>query len=50
MFSIEIPKDRITLERQIEALKYALEHDTSTKDKQIHSEALERLERKCNAI
>ena len=45
MLEIVIPTDRTTLERQIKALKYALEHDTREVDKQIHSQALERLEK-----
>ena len=50
MLEVVIPKDRITLERQIKALKYALDNDTRDVDKQIHSEALERLEKALKAI
>ena len=45
-----MPTDRIKLERQMKALKYALKQDTNTKDKQIHIEALERLQRAYDAI
>lgn len=50
MLNIVIPADRTTLERQIKALKYALKNDTREIDKQIHSQALERLERSYDAI
>ena len=45
MLEIVIPQDKNILERQIKALKYALENDTREVDKQIHLEALERLEK-----
>ena len=45
MLEIVIPTDKKTLERQIKALKYVLKNDTREVDKQIHLEALERLEK-----
>lgn len=50
MLNVVIPSDKKTLERQIKALKYALEHDTNNKDKLIHTEALESLQRAYDAI
>jgi len=45
MLEVVISADKKTLERQIKALKYVLKKDTSDKDKQIHSQALESLEK-----
>ena len=45
MLEVVIPSDKNILERQIKALKYAIEHDIREVDKQIHSQALERLEK-----
>jgi hypothetical protein len=50
MLEIVIPSDKEKLLEQIKALKYALKHDIRDKDKQIHNESLERLERAYNAI
>lgn len=50
MLNVVIPTDKTTLERQIKALKYALKQDTREIDKQIHSDALERLEEALKAI
>lgn len=50
MLEIVIPNDIATLERQIKALRYALKHDINDKDKQIHSKALQRLEKALKAI
>ena len=33
MLNVVISNDKCTLQRQIKALKYALEHDTNLKDK-----------------
>lgn len=50
MLEIVIPTDKNILERQIKALKYDLKNDIDHKDKQIHSEALECLERAYDAV
>lgn len=50
MLEIVIPTDRTKLEHQIKALKYVLTIDTNDKDKQIHSEALQQLEKTYEAI
>ena len=50
MLNVVIPNNKTTLERQIKALKYVLKQDTNDKDKQIHSEALEQLEKAYEAI
>lgn len=50
ILEVVIPTDRRTLERQIKALKYIIEHDTRDIDKQIHLEALECLERAYSEI
>lgn len=50
MLEIVISTDKNTLERQIKALKYAIKNDIDHKDKQIHLEALKRLEKAYNAI
>lgn len=36
MLEIVIPSNKLTLQRQNKALKYALKHDTKAKDIQIH--------------
>lgn len=50
MLEVVIPTDKKTLERQIKALEYALKQDTNSKDKLIHQEALESLQRTYDAI
>ena len=50
MLNVVIPNDKSTLERQIDALKYALEYDTNYIDKQIHSQALKTLQESYDAI
>lgn len=44
MLQVVIPSNKSTLERQIKALKRLIKTD-NPKDKQIHSQALERLEK-----
>ncbi|WP_368490232.1 hypothetical protein [Clostridium sp. BJN0013] len=43
MLEIIIPKDNIKLDRQIEALEWQIEHDTSEKDRCIHRAAHDKL-------
>ena len=50
MLQIVIPTDKLTLAKQIKALKYALKQDTNDKDKQIHQSALEQLEKAYEAF
>lgn len=50
MLQVVIPSNKLALQRQIKALKYVLEHDINTKDKQIHSKSLQRLEKAYEAI
>jgi hypothetical protein len=40
---IQTPTDLKQLKKQISALEYQLQHDTSEKDRQIHTQALEQL-------
>lgn len=40
---IPVPKEKI--QKQIEALKYVLSHDINEKDKEIHADAIELLEK-----
>ena len=40
MLNVEIPQNKDKLEKQIEALKYLLKHDTREADKIIHQQAL----------
>ena len=42
---IEVPKDKIKLQRQIEALEYFLQHDTDQQSIEIHTQALKTLKR-----
>ncbi|AQS09651.1 hypothetical protein CLOBY_17820 [Clostridium saccharobutylicum] len=44
MLKIEIPKSKEKIKGQIEALKYQLTQDSRNIDKQIHEQALKRLE------
>lgn len=37
MLEVVMPTDKLTLQRQIKALKYALKHDTNHKDKQKYT-------------
>jgi hypothetical protein len=50
MLEVVIPDSKEKLLKQIKALKYVLEHNTSDKDKQVHSEALEHLEKAYEAF
>lgn len=50
MLQVVIPNNKTTIERQIKTLRYALECDANDKDKQIHSETLEHLEKAYEAI
>lgn len=44
MLKVEVPKDKMKLEQQIEALKYLISVDTNDTDRKIHKEALLALE------
>ena len=41
---IEVPDNREKIEKQINALRYAISQDINSKDKQIHLQALKDLE------
>jgi hypothetical protein len=43
MLKVIVPEDRAKLDRQIAALEYQLQHDTSEKARQIHRAALNEL-------
>jgi hypothetical protein len=43
MLQVIVPEDNMKLQRQIKALEYQIKIDTREKDKQIHTEALQRL-------
>jgi hypothetical protein len=43
MLQVIVPQNKSKLLRQIKALEYQLVRDTNDKDKQIHTEALQRL-------
>ena len=45
MLKVCIPVSKEKIQKQIEALKYILAQDISDKDKQIHSNAIESLEK-----
>jgi len=45
MLQVKISNNKLTLQCQIKALKYALKHDISDKDKQIYSQSLKSLEK-----
>lgn len=45
MLQVQISNNKLTLQCQIKALKYALKHDISDKDKQIYSQSLKSLEK-----
>jgi len=40
-----VPDNRNKIIKAIQALEYQLKHDTSEKDKQYHTEAIERLKK-----
>lgn len=50
MLEVVISKEKEKILKQINAIKYVLEHDTREIDKQIHLKALERLEAAYNSI
>lgn len=50
MLEIVIPDSKEKIIKYIKALKWQLTQDTREIDKQIHSQALERLEKACKAI
>ena len=50
MLNVVIPNNKSKLQKQIKALKYALKNDINDKDKQIHSQAVEQLEKAYEAI
>ncbi|MDO6353558.1 hypothetical protein Q3V94_00475 [Caloramator sp. CAR-1] len=45
MIKVVIPKDTEKLQKQIAALEYQIQHDTSEKNRAIHQQALEDLKR-----
>lgn len=45
MIKVTLPKDRTALERQVRALRIALQQDTLERDRQIHRQALEETEK-----
>jgi hypothetical protein len=43
VLKVIIPEDNAELDKQIEALEYAIQHDTNEKDRCIHLAAYDRL-------
>lgn len=42
MLEYQVPGDKTKIKRQIEALKWQVEHDTDEMSKQIHGDALKK--------
>lgn len=50
MLKVTIPESKAKIQRQIEALEYALSQDSRQKDKDIHTEALQALREALDAL
>lgn len=44
MLKIQTPRDKSKILKQIEALKWEINHDVNIKDKEIHRQALRKLQ------
>jgi HPt (histidine-containing phosphotransfer) domain-containing protein len=50
MLKVVIPESKAKIQRQIEALEYALSQDTRENDKEIHTEAIKALKEALEAL